>query len=145
MRDQPARHAPPVRFRRRRRRAGGGHVVIPAGGTFLTGAIHLLSNVDLHVEQNATILFSQNPTVDTCEGLWSVVGASASDPVGTATLENIAVTTSTAANSAQYITNLLVKAVTVGGAAVTAESKPHNSRARPTYRRLRRREALARP
>jgi polygalacturonase len=42
-------------------RAGGGHVVVPAGGTFLAGAIHLLSNVDLHVEQNATILFSQNP------------------------------------------------------------------------------------
>src|SRR6185312_10193630 len=30
-------------------RAGGGHVVVPSG-TFLTGAIHLLSNVDLHVE-----------------------------------------------------------------------------------------------
>jgi polygalacturonase len=42
-------------------RAGGGHVVVPSGGTFLTGAIHLLSNVDLHVEGNATILFSQNP------------------------------------------------------------------------------------
>jgi polygalacturonase len=40
---------------------GGGHVVVPAGGTFLTGAIHLLSSVDLHVESNATILFSQNP------------------------------------------------------------------------------------
>jgi polygalacturonase len=59
-------------------------------------------------------------TVDTCEGLWSIVGASASDPIGTATLQNITVTTSTAANSAQYITNLVVKNVTVGGAAVTA-------------------------
>jgi polygalacturonase len=59
-------------------------------------------------------------TVDTCEGLWSIVGASASDPVGTATLENIAVTTSTAANSAQYITDLVVKNVTVGGTPVTA-------------------------
>jgi polygalacturonase len=58
-------------------------------------------------------------TVDTCEGLWSIVGASASDPIGTATLENITVTTSTAANSAQYITNLVVKNVTVGGAPVT--------------------------
>ena len=58
-------------------------------------------------------------TVDTCEGLWSIVGASASDPIGTATLENITVTTSTAANSAQYITNLVVKDVTVGGAPVT--------------------------
>jgi polygalacturonase len=43
-------------------RAGGGHVVVPSGGTFLTGAIHLRSNVDLHVESNATILFSQDPT-----------------------------------------------------------------------------------
>jgi polygalacturonase len=59
-------------------------------------------------------------TVDTCEGLWSIVGASASDPIGTATLENLTVTTSTAANSAQYITNLVVKDVTVGGAPVTA-------------------------
>jgi len=59
-------------------------------------------------------------TVDTCAGLWSIVGASASDPVGTATLENIAVTTSTAANSAQYITDLVVRNVTVGGAPVTA-------------------------
>jgi hypothetical protein len=59
-------------------------------------------------------------TVGTCEGLWSIVGASASDPVGTATLENIAVTTSTAANSAQYITDLVVKNVTVGGTPVTA-------------------------
>lgn len=35
-------------------RAGGGHVVVPAGGTFLTGAIHLRSDVDLHVEGGAT-------------------------------------------------------------------------------------------
>jgi polygalacturonase len=41
-------------------RSGGGHVVVPAG-TFLTGAIHLLSNVDLHVAKGATILFSQDP------------------------------------------------------------------------------------
>jgi polygalacturonase len=30
-------------------KAGGGHVVVPAGSTFLTGAVTLLSNVDLHV------------------------------------------------------------------------------------------------
>ncbi|MCL2584741.1 MAG: glycoside hydrolase family 28 protein, partial [Streptosporangiales bacterium] len=42
-------------------RAGGGHVVVPSGSTFLTGAIHLKSNVDLHVESGATILFSQDP------------------------------------------------------------------------------------
>lgn len=59
-------------------------------------------------------------TVTTCEGLWSIVGASASDPVGTATLENITVTTSTAANSAEYIKDLVVENVTVDGAPVTA-------------------------
>src|SRR5262249_11314452 len=30
-------------------KAGGGHVVVPAGKSFRTGAITLLSNVDLHV------------------------------------------------------------------------------------------------
>jgi polygalacturonase len=54
-------------------------------------------------------------TVDQCAGVWSIAGASASDPVGTATLENITVTTSTGANSAQYISDLVVKDVTVGG------------------------------
>src|SRR5439155_9881774 len=29
--------------------SGGGHVVVPAG-VYMTGAIHLLSNVDLHLE-----------------------------------------------------------------------------------------------
>jgi polygalacturonase len=57
-------------------------------------------------------------TVDTCEGLWSIVGASAADPVGTATLDDITVTTSTAANSAQYISDLVIEDVTVGGAGV---------------------------
>jgi polygalacturonase len=40
--------------------AGGGHVVVPAG-RFLTGAIHLLSNVDLHLEDGATVAFSTDP------------------------------------------------------------------------------------
>lgn len=37
--------------------AGGGRVVVPAG-TFLTGAVHLRSNVNLHVVARATLLFS---------------------------------------------------------------------------------------
>ncbi|TDD30581.1 glycoside hydrolase family 28 protein [Kribbella turkmenica] len=41
-------------------RAGGGRVVVPAG-TFLTGAIHLRSNVNLHVSEGATLLFSADP------------------------------------------------------------------------------------
>ena len=40
--------------------AGGGRVVIPAG-IFLTGAIHLSSNVNLHLEDGATLRFSQDP------------------------------------------------------------------------------------
>ena len=59
-------------------------------------------------------------TVDTCEGIWSIIGASASDPVGTATLDDLTITTSTAANSAEFITNLVVKDVTVGGVPVTS-------------------------
>lgn len=41
-------------------KAGGGRVLVPSG-TYLTGAIHLLSNVELHVSEGATILFSTNP------------------------------------------------------------------------------------
>jgi polygalacturonase len=40
--------------------SGGGHVVVPAG-TFLTGAIRLLSNVDLHLADGATLKFSTDP------------------------------------------------------------------------------------
>ncbi len=40
--------------------AGGGHVVVPAG-VFLTGAIHLESNIDLHVGEGATLRFSPDP------------------------------------------------------------------------------------
>jgi polygalacturonase len=41
-------------------RAGGGRVVAPAGD-FLTGAIHLRSNVNLHISAGATLRFSQDP------------------------------------------------------------------------------------
>jgi polygalacturonase len=41
-------------------RDGGGRVVVPAG-VFLTGAIHLQSNVNLHLVKNATIRFSMEP------------------------------------------------------------------------------------
>ena len=41
--------------------AGGGHVVVPAGD-FLTGAIHLKSNVDLHLAAtNSVLKFSTDP------------------------------------------------------------------------------------
>jgi len=40
--------------------AGGGRVVVPAG-VFLTGAIHLKSNVNLFVAQEATVRFNPDP------------------------------------------------------------------------------------
>ncbi|MEL1254402.1 glycoside hydrolase family 28 protein [Flavobacterium sp. DGU38] len=39
---------------------GGGKVIVP-NGKYLTGPIHLESNVNLHLEDNAEILFSINP------------------------------------------------------------------------------------
>jgi len=41
-------------------RAGGGRVVVPSG-VFMTGAIHLKSNVNLHVSEGATLRFSTDP------------------------------------------------------------------------------------
>jgi hypothetical protein len=58
-------------------------------------------------------------TVSDCEGVWSILGADASDPVGTIALTNLTVTTSTAANSAEYITDLALDNVTVGGVPAT--------------------------
>ena len=41
-------------------KAGGGRVLVPAGN-FFTGPIHLLSNVNLHLEEGAQLLFSTRP------------------------------------------------------------------------------------
>jgi polygalacturonase len=41
-------------------KAGGGRVVVPAG-RWLTGAIHLKSNVNLHLQKNAVLAFSTDP------------------------------------------------------------------------------------
>ncbi len=38
-------------------KAGGGHVIVPAG-TYVTGAVYLKSNVDLHLNSGATLKFS---------------------------------------------------------------------------------------
>jgi len=40
-------------------RAGGGRILVPAG-TWLTGPIHLKSNINLHIEKDAEIRFSTN-------------------------------------------------------------------------------------
>ena len=41
-------------------KAGGGRVVVPKG-MFVTGAIHLKSNVNLHITEGATLQFSPDP------------------------------------------------------------------------------------
>jgi unsaturated rhamnogalacturonyl hydrolase len=41
-------------------KAGGGRVVVPAG-VFVTGAVHLKSNVNLHIAEGATLRFSTDP------------------------------------------------------------------------------------
>jgi polygalacturonase len=40
--------------------AGGGQILVPEGN-FLTGAIHLLSGVNLHLTEGSAIRFSPNP------------------------------------------------------------------------------------
>ena len=40
--------------------AGGGRVLVPSG-RFLTGAVHMRSNVELHLARGATLLFSTDP------------------------------------------------------------------------------------
>jgi len=40
---------------------GGGVVLVPSG-TWITGAIHLKDNINLHITKESTILFSGNPT-----------------------------------------------------------------------------------
>ena len=42
---------------------GGGRVVVPAGQTFITGAIHLKSGVNLVIEQGATLKFAFEPAL----------------------------------------------------------------------------------
>lgn len=41
-------------------KAGGGHVNIPEGTFYVAGPIHLLSNVDLHLDDKAIVKFSTN-------------------------------------------------------------------------------------
>ncbi len=42
-------------------KAGGGRVVVPKGGFFCDGPIHMASNVNLHVSEGATIRFGAQP------------------------------------------------------------------------------------
>ena len=49
---------------------GGGRVIVPAGQTFLTGAINLKSHVNLHIEEGAILQFAFEP------GLYPIVETS---------------------------------------------------------------------
>jgi lysophospholipase L1-like esterase len=40
--------------------AGGGHVIVPEG-KWLTGKVHLKSNIDLHLDHGAELIFSDDP------------------------------------------------------------------------------------
>ena len=72
---------------------GGGHLIVPAGVWF-TGPIVLKSNIDLHLEKGAVILFSPDvdlyPLVETVfEGLDT---RRCQSPVSGRNLENVAIT-----------------------------------------------------
>ena len=43
--------------------AGGGSVVFPAGMTFLSGPLHLKSNVDMHLEPNSVLLANPDESI----------------------------------------------------------------------------------
>lgn len=45
--------------------AGGGSVIIPSGKTFMTGPLHLKSNVDLHLQPNSVLLANPDEAVYT--------------------------------------------------------------------------------
>jgi polygalacturonase len=74
-------------------RAGGGRVVVPAG-RFRTGPIHLRSNVELHVAEGATLLFSTDPAdYPTVHTRWEGVELMGYSPLVYAfEQENIAIT-----------------------------------------------------
>lgn len=69
--------------------AGGGHVIVPAG-TWLTGPIVLKSNVDLHVEKGALVLFTPDRT------LYPLIPSGkrfeVAQPISGRNLENVSIT-----------------------------------------------------
>ncbi len=52
-------------------REGGGRVLVPKG-TYLSGAIHLKSNVNLHITKEATIRFGPDPGKLPSGGIYSL-------------------------------------------------------------------------
>jgi polygalacturonase len=65
--------------------AGGGTVLIPAG-LWLTGPIELKSNVNLHAERGALVIFSTDHT------LYPIIEGKTKSPISGNKLENVAIT-----------------------------------------------------
>ena len=72
--------------------AGGGHIIVPAG-LWLTGPIELQSNIDLHLERGALVLFtkdhSQYPIIKVSN---TSTGFTPASPIYGYDLKNIAIT-----------------------------------------------------
>ena len=43
--------------------SGGGQVLFPSGHTYLSGPLHLKSNIDLHLQANATLLANPDESI----------------------------------------------------------------------------------
>lgn len=71
-------------------KAGGGHVIVPVGN-WQTGPIELKSNIDLHVEKGANVIFTtdhtQYPMVAESKNNYAVM-----PPIGGNKLENVSIT-----------------------------------------------------
>lgn len=72
-------------------KAGGGHVVVPAG-SWLTGPIQLMSNVDLHLEKGALVIFSPDHNDYKLIQIPGSRTFNCQAPISGFNLENIAVT-----------------------------------------------------
>ncbi len=72
----------------------GGGVVLVSGGVWLTGPIYLKSNVNLHLQRDAVILFTDDKSqYKLIEGNWEGKPAVANEsPISGSNLENIAIT-----------------------------------------------------
>ncbi len=106
--------------------AGGGRVVVPAGEWISKGPIHLLSNVNLYLEANATILFAFEPSAYLPVQLvrWQGIRCYNYSPLIYAyRQENIAVTGSGLINGSGYLWAPWANKVTASWAILLEQAK----------------------